>query len=84
MAGYASSSGRFAVDSSLGRDTTFGIYVDDEDDHLIKAVTFTDHKGQVFGPYTSMSSAYDVINLKVVNFPVGAEPPFDLVRQQII
>ena len=100
MNGYASTSGRFTVDASLGRDTTFGVYVDDEDDHLIRSVTFTDHRGQValiygfvsstcfiqpsflqtFGPYTSMSSAYDVINLKVINFPVGQEPPFDLVR----
>ncbi len=82
MSGYASTSGRFTVDASLGRDTTFGVYVDDEDDHLIKEVTFTDHRGQKFGPYTSMSSAYDVINLKVVNYPVGSEPPFDLVRLQ--
>ncbi len=34
----------------------------------------------MFGPYTSMSSKFDVINLKVVNYPVGSRPPFDMVR----
>ncbi len=91
------------VDSSLGRDTTFGVYVADEDDHLIKSVTFTRESGdkgnfweedfslstfkcfllskdEVYGPFTSMSSEFDVINLKVVNFRVGSEPPFDRVR----
>ncbi len=77
FSGHSSSIGRFTVDTTLGRDTTFGIYVDDEEDHLIKSVTFTDSKGFLFGPYTSMSSLYDIINLKTVNFPVGDAPPFD-------
>jgi calcium-activated chloride channel regulator 4 len=80
MTGYSSSTGTFTVDTTLGRGTTFGIYVDDEEDHLIKSVTFTDSKGFLYGPYTSMSSLYDIINLKTVNFPVGEEPPFDDVR----
>ena len=62
---------------TLGRDTTFGIYVEDEEDHLIKSVSFTDSKGFLYGPYTSMSSLYDIINLKTINFPVGEAPPFD-------
>ena len=77
MNGYTSTSGDFKVDTTLGRDTTFGIYVEDEEDHLIKSVTFTDAKGFLYGPYTSMSSLYDIINLKTINFPVGEAPPFD-------
>ena len=61
----------------MGRSTSFGIYVEDEEDHLIKSVTFTDSKGFLYGPYTSMSSLYDIINLKTINFPIGEEPPFD-------
>ena len=51
----------------------------DAEDHLIKSVTFTDGRGNAYGPFTSMSSLYDIINLKVVNYPVGAAPPFDEV-----
>jgi len=72
-----SSTGNFVIDGNLGRDTRFGIYVDDEEDHLIRNVQFTDAKGSLYGPYTSMSSLYDIINLKTVNFPVGDVPPFD-------
>ena len=78
----ASTTGSFIVDSSLGRYTRFGVYVEDEDDHLIKSVTFRDGQGVEDGPYTSMASTYDNINLKVVNFPVGKEPPFDQVRSR--
>ena len=35
------SSGQFVIDPTLGRDTLFGIYVKDEEDHLIRAVEFT-------------------------------------------
>ena len=77
MKGYTSTSGSFVVDTTLGRDSTFGIYVEDEEDHLIKSVTLTDAKGFLYGPYTSMSSLYDIINLKTINFPVGEAPPFD-------
>ena len=80
MNGYSSSRGSFTIDATLGRDTKFGIYVDDEEDHLIKSVAFTDAKGSTYGPYTSMSSLYDIINLKTVNFPVGDAPPFDEVN----
>ena len=84
MNGYTSSRGHFAIDATLGRETSFGIYVDDEEDHLIKSVRFKDTKGTKYGPYTSMSSLYDIINLKTVNFPVGEAPPFDDVRNKLI
>ena len=45
------SSGNFLIDSTLGRDTQFGIYVEDEEDHLIKSVRFTDSKGRNYGPF---------------------------------
>ena len=81
MNGYSSSKGSFTIDATLGRDTKFGIYVDDEEAHLIKSVTFTNAKAFKYGPYTSMSSLYDIINLKTVNFPVGDAPPFDDVSK---
>ena len=79
MSGFSSSTGKFSVDPTLGRETKFGIYVDDEEDHLVRAVTFTDANGFLYGPYTSMSSLYDIINLKTVNFPIEDAPPFDSV-----
>ena len=78
MTGFANTGpDDFTIDTTLGRETTFGIYVEDEEDHLIKSVSFTDSKGFLYGPYTSMSSLYDIINLKTINFPVGEAPPFD-------
>ena len=73
--------GTFLVDSTLGRDTVFGIYVEDEDDHLIESVTFTDSKGKVFGPFSRMSSTFDSVNYKTINFPPGKAPPFNSVSQ---
>jgi hypothetical protein len=32
----ATSTGNFLIDSTLGRDTEFGIYVEDAEEHLIK------------------------------------------------
>lgn len=81
MNGYSSTTGSFTVDPSLGKNTKFGIFVEDEEDHLIKSITFTDSKGFLYGPYTSMSSVYDIINLKAINFPVGGSPPFDEVNE---
>jgi hypothetical protein len=75
----SSSEGTFRIDSSVGQNTMFGIYVADEEDHLIKSVSFTDSRGIHYGPYTSMSSLYDIINLKVINYPLRAGPPFDEV-----
>ena len=67
------------IDSMLGRDSLFGVLVEDDENHHIKSVTFTDHQGAVFGPFTKMSSQLDDINLKTINFPVGLRPPFDEV-----
>ena len=73
------SAGAFIIDESLGRDTVFGIYVQDEEDHLIKSVTFQDSDGNNYGPFTKMSSALDPFNIKTINY-VGEEPPFGNVR----
>ena len=75
-----SSQGQFLLDNMLGRDTVFGIFVEDDEDHQIKSVQFTDEEGAVFGPYTKMSSMHDGINLKTINFPLGEKTPFDEVR----
>lgn len=69
------SSGVFIIDESLGRDTIFGIYVQDEEDHLIKSVRFEDSDGNQYGPFTKMSSSLDPFNIKTINY-VGEEPPF--------
>ena len=69
------SEGTFIIDSSLGRDTMFGIYVKDEEDHLIKSVQFTDARGNVYGPFSKMSSSFDRVNLKTINY-IGQVPPF--------
>jgi calcium-activated chloride channel regulator 4 len=79
----AVSHGSFVIDSSLGRDTLFGLYVKDEEDHLIKSVQFTDSRGNVYGPFTKMSSTFDLVNLKTINF-VGQAPPFDDVSISIL
>ena len=64
----------------LGVDTVWGVLVSDDEEHHIKSVTFTDHAGNRYGPFTKMSSMFDDINLKTINFPVGMRPPFDTVR----
>ena len=73
------SSGKFLIDSTLGRDTVYGIYVEDEEDHLIKSIQFTDSHGKNYGPFLRMSSDYDLINFKTINFPAGQAPPFSAV-----
>merc|ERR1719362_1685665 len=74
------SSGNFLIDSTLGRDTQFGIYVEDEEDHLIKSVRFTDSKGRNYGPFLRMSSDFDLVNFKTINFPDGQHsPPFNAI-----
>ena len=64
--------GSFSVDSSLS-DTVLGIYVEDTEDHLIKSVTLSDEEGTVYGPYSKMSTTFDLINFKTVNV-VGESP----------
>lgn len=72
------STGNFAIDSTLGLDTLFGVIVDDPDNHNIKSVTFTDNGGQVYGPYSSLSNEFIVLNMKTINFPKDTPaPPFD-------
>ena len=75
-----SSEGQFIIDKTLGRNTIFGVFVEDDENHHIKSIQFTDEEGSVFGPYTKMSSMLDVINLKTINFPIEAKLPFDEVR----
>ena len=72
-----STDGTFSIDGDLGRDTEFGIYVEDDEDHQIKSVTFRDSENNIYGPFTSLSSVYDSVNLKTINFNVGETPPFD-------
>ena len=72
-----STDGTFSIDGDLGRDTEFGIYVEDDEDHQIKSVTFRDSENNIYGPFSSMSSVYDSVNLKTINFNVGETPPFD-------
>ena len=50
-----------------GATTEFGIYVEDPEEHLIKSVSFEDEDGAVYGPFTKMSTSYDLINLKMPN-----------------
>ena len=33
----------------------------------------------MYGPFTKMSSSYDVVNFKTINYEIGKEPPFDAV-----
>ena len=73
--------GNFLIDSTLGRDTQFGIYVEDEEDHLIKSIRFTDSKGKTYGPFLRMSSDFDLVNFKTINFPAGQSPPFSAVSK---
>ena len=70
-----STRGSFRLDPWLGSDTQFGIYVPDTEDHLIKSVQFQDNRGQVYGPYTKMSTSYDLINYKSPNI-AGDLPSF--------
>jgi len=73
--------GSFLIDSTLGRHTEFGIYVEDSEEHEIKSVTFTDNESVEYGPFTKMSSSHNVVNFKTINFNVKENhPPFDSKR----
>ena len=78
--GAVASSGSFLIDSTLGRDTEFGIYVEDVEEHLIKSISFVDALGKSYGPFARTSSSYDLVNFKTINFPSGQAPPFNAVR----
>ena len=70
--------GEFSIDTTLGRDSRFGILVNDADDYFIKSIQFADKRGEIYGPYSSLSSDFNVINLKTINFPHDTTaPPFD-------
>ena len=70
--------GSFLVDPSLGRETRFGIYVEDEEEHLVKAVSLVDISGKVHGPFTRVSTEYDSTNLKTLSFGLGETSPLSL------
>ena len=62
--------GEFSIDTTLGRESRFGILVDDTNDYFINSVRFLDKKnGVTYGPYSSLSSDFNLINLKTINFP---------------
>ena len=75
----AISTGNFLIDSTLGRDTEFGIYVEDVEEHLIKSISFVDALGKSYGPFARTSSSFDLVNFKTINFPSGQAPPFNAV-----
>ena len=77
--GGATSEGEFVVEGGLGLGTEWGVYSRDAEEHGIKAVTFEDAAGRVYGPFTKLSSALDPFNIKTINY-VGEEPPFNDVR----
>jgi len=66
-------SGSFTIDHSIEKNPSLGIYVEDEEDHLIRSIKLENEEGVVYGPYTKMSSTFDLINYKTVNF-VGESP----------
>ena len=68
--------GSFRLDPWLTRDTSFGIYVPNTEDHLIRSVQFLDEHGQIFGPYSKMSTSFDLINYKTPNIATGLRPSF--------
>ena len=73
--------GAIKIDSSYGQDTFFGIYVEDPEDHLIKSVIFEDEQGKVYGPYTKMSTSFDLINFKTPN--IAGDSPFSGDKGQV-
>ena len=78
------SNGNFLIDSTLGRDTEFGIYVEDVEEHLIKSISFVDGLGKSYGPFVRTSSSFDLVNFKTINFPSGQAPPFNAVSIRTI
>ena len=68
--------GVFTLDTALGRDTVFGIIVEDQEDHLIDNVVFESQSGEVFGPYSHVATTYDTINMKTISFGLSRHQPF--------
>ena len=47
-------------------------------------LNFRDSHGKNYGPFLRMSSDYDLINFKTINFPAGQAPPFSAVSKNQI
>ncbi len=76
--GALGTTGSFVIDKTLGRETQFSVVVEESDDYFIKSVTFSDSTGQSYGPYSSLTNDFNVINVKTINFPQDTQsPPFD-------
>ncbi len=76
--GALGTTGSFVIDTTLGRETQFSVVVEESDDYFIKSVTFSDSKGTSYGPYSSLTNDFNVINVKTINFPQDTQsPPFD-------
>jgi hypothetical protein len=71
--GSNTSTGSFTMNAAYDGETVFGIYVEDPEDHLIKSISLQDDEGTLYGPYTKVSSTFDLINLKTINV-VGESP----------
>ena len=70
---HSESSGTFFVDNSLGGKTEFMLLVEDAEEHLVKSVYLENTgAGLVYGPYTHVASTYDSINMKTINYLLGA------------
>ena len=78
-----STEGSFRLDPWLGRDTHFGIYVPNTEDHLVRSVQFQDEHGQIYGPYSKMSTSYDLINYKTPNIAAGRLPAFFVDTEEL-
>ena len=48
------------------------------------SLNFRDSHGKNYGPFLRMSSDYDLINFKTINFPAGQAPPFSAVSKNQI
>ena len=73
LGGSNTSHGTFTMEANFDGDTVFGIYVEDPEDHLIKSISLEDEEGTLYGPYTKVSTTFDLINFKTVNV-VGESP----------
>ena len=91
FSGLTASEGEFLLDGTLGRDTLFGVHVEDAEEHGIRSVSFRDSEGRAYGPFRRMSSTYDRVNLKTVSFPAAGggggggirAPPFNAVSVKV-
>ena len=59
------SHGTLIIDAYMGKDTKFGIFVQDTENHFIKSVMFYNEMGTKFGPFAT-SSTWESVNMKGV------------------